>query len=70
MRRAILGGKLNERHEGMELDKPVIDFCQLAQSMGVPGQKVDRPEKLREALKSALESDKPRLLEVCVENTP
>lgn len=68
VRRNILGGELNERHEGMELDKPVIDFCQLAQSMGVLAEKVDRPEKLKKALKSAFESDKPRLVEVCVDN--
>jgi len=71
MRKNILGsGKLSERHIGMDLDKPVIDFCQLAQSMGVEGRKVERPDQLRETLKSALESDKPNLVEVYIENTP
>lgn len=70
MRRNILGGELNWRHEGMELDEPVIDFCQLAQAMGVPGEKVDRPEKLKKALRSALASGKPRLVEVCIVNAP
>lgn len=66
MRRNILGGELNERHQGMELDEPIIDFCQLAHSMGVTGAKVTRPEKLKKALKTALASGKPRLVEVCL----
>ena len=61
----LLGGSLDDRHPGLELDNPVIDFCRLAESMGVHGQKVARPEELSSALKSALASDKPELIEVC-----
>ena len=71
MRAMILGGgKLDERHEGMDLDKPAIDFCQLAQAMGIDGRRVVRPEKLKDTLKLALRSGKPNLVEVCVENPP
>jgi benzoylformate decarboxylase len=70
MRKRILGGEVDERHEGMELDKPMIDFSLLARSMGVQGVRVARPEGLGEALKSALESDEARLVEVLVQPVP
>ena len=69
VRKLILGDyPLNERHEGMELDKPVMNYSMLAQSMGVKGEQVERPEELGEALKAALHSGEPRLIEVFVEN--
>jgi thiamine pyrophosphate-dependent acetolactate synthase large subunit-like protein len=64
------GGPLNEKQEGMELDEPQIDFCQLAQSMGVSGERCERPEELGNALRSAVESEQPRLIEACIENNP
>ena len=71
MRKLILGkGAFNQKHIGMDIDEPVIDFCQLAQSMGVQGEKVERPDELTNAFRSAVESDRPRLIEVLVENLP
>jgi thiamine pyrophosphate-dependent acetolactate synthase large subunit-like protein len=72
VRKQVLGGDspLSEKHEGMDLDEPVIDFCLLAQSMGVHGEKVTRPEALGRALKEAIHSGQPRLVEVFVENSP
>ncbi len=72
VRKQVLGGEgpLNERHEGMELDQPVVDFCLLAQSMGVHGEKVKRPEELGRVLQEAMHSGQPRLVEVFVENSP
>ena len=64
------GGPLNEIQAGMELDQPSIDFCQLAQSMGVSAERCERPEELGNALESALKSEQPRLIEVCIENNP
>lgn len=69
MKSRLMGEKGKGRHLGMDLDDPRIDFCHLAQGMGVQGQKVERPEELSETLKSALESDKPILVEVSIENT-
>lgn len=69
VRKGILGDyPLNEKHLGMELDEPVINFSELAQSMGVQGIRVDRSENLASALSNALESDQPALVEVIVEN--
>jgi len=67
MQKLLMGEKAKGRDLGMDLDEPIIDFCQLAQAMGVQGQKVERPEKLSEALKSALESDQPSVVEVYIE---
>ncbi|MBW1789002.1 MAG: hypothetical protein JRK53_20705, partial [Deltaproteobacteria bacterium] len=45
-----------------------MDFCMLAESMGVKAEKVDKPEDLGSVLKAAVDSDAPRLVEVFVEN--
>ena len=71
VRKLVLGAyPLNEKHEGMELDDPVMDFSMLARSMGVKGETVRAPGDLGRALKAAVESDEPRLVEVFIENTP
>ncbi|MFC1901608.1 thiamine pyrophosphate-binding protein [Chloroflexota bacterium] len=66
----MLGGKLSDRHVGVNMDEPVISYSQLAEAMGVPAQRVDRPGELRQALKSALESGGPSLVEVCLGPKP
>jgi len=53
---------------GTKLEQPRIDFCQLSQAMGVPAQRVERPEGLRAALNTGLNSNKPNLIEVYVES--
>ncbi len=66
----LLGGNLSDRHLGLELDEPVIDFCKLAEAMGVHGERVERPAELRQTLRAALGSGKPSLVEVCIKNAP
>jgi benzoylformate decarboxylase len=61
---------LDEKHDGMELEGPVLDFSMLAKSMGVNSVTVRKPEDLAPALKSALDSKAPDLIEVFVENKP
>jgi benzoylformate decarboxylase len=71
VRKIVLGDyPLTERHEGMELDDPIINFSTLAQSMGVKGETVKDPEDLGRALNAAMDSGEPRLVEVFVENRP
>jgi benzoylformate decarboxylase len=71
VRKAVLGDyPLDERHLGMEIDGPVIDFTALARSMGVKGEVVSDPDDLRRALKAAVDSGQPRVVEVFVENEP
>ncbi len=64
-----LGDYARNRTLGSELDNPRIDFCQVAQGLGVQGRRVERPDELKATLRWALESDKPALVEVEVEAT-
>jgi benzoylformate decarboxylase len=68
MRKMRLGGKLTDRHPGMDLDAPVVDFCKIAESMGVQGDLVEHPADLKRIFKAAFDAGKPRLIEVKVEN--
>jgi benzoylformate decarboxylase len=71
VRKMVLGDyPLNEKHKGMELDDPVLDFSMMARSMGVKGEPVKDPGDLGRALKAAIDSGEPRLIEVFVENRP
>ena len=71
VRKMVLGDyPLSERHLGMELDNPVMNFSMIAQSMGVKGESVKDPKDLGRALKAAIDSGEPRLVEVFVENRP
>jgi len=70
MKTLLMGEKAKGRYLGMDLDEPRIDFCQLAQAMGVHGQKVERPERLREALDAVLDLGKPAVVEVFIESMP
>lgn len=64
-----LGDYARNRTLGTELDNPRIDFCQVAQGLGVQGRKVAQPDELKATLRWALELDKPALVEVEVEAT-
>ncbi|MFC1901893.1 thiamine pyrophosphate-binding protein [Chloroflexota bacterium] len=62
----IMGEEARDRYLGLDFGEPVIDFCQMAQSMGIQGQKVARPDELGGALKTALAAGKPSLVDVCI----
>ncbi len=67
VRRMVLGDyPLAEKHEGMELDRPVIDFSLLARSLGVESERIDEPEEIGAALGRATKAGKPRVVEVMV----
>ena len=71
VRKIVIGEyPLDEKHEGMELDDPVLNFNMMSQSMGIKGETVKDPGDLGRALKVAFESGEPRLVEVFVENRP
>jgi len=67
VRKHVLGDyPLEEKHEGMELDRPVMDFSLLAKSLGVESERVQVPHELGSVLRRATNSGEPRLVEVMV----
>jgi len=56
----------HEFPSAFDLDKPVIDFVAMAQSMGVPGVKVERPEQVGPAIQQMLGTDGPFLVDLVV----
>lgn len=67
VRKHVLGDyPLDEKHEGMELDRPVMDFSLLAKSLGVESERVQVPHQVGQVLGRAINSGEPRLVEVLV----
>jgi len=56
-----------DRFLGMDFTKPQLDFVSMATGMGVTARTVDDPSSLREALKSAIASGKPSLIDVVID---
>jgi len=71
VRKLVLGEYvLTEKHTGMDIDNPVINFKMLAESMGIKAVQVKEPNDLEHALKEAVDDNRPRLVEVFIENKP
>ncbi|HSB77745.1 MAG TPA: thiamine pyrophosphate-binding protein [Candidatus Methylomirabilis sp.] len=70
MKTLIMGEKARGRKLGTCLDHPRNDFCKIAEGMGLPAQRVERPEELRSALQRAFSSGKPNLVEVYMDSAP
>jgi len=56
----------SDRFVGMDMRDPAIDYTGLAQSMGVPARRVTDPQDFAPALREAMSSGAPRLIEVMV----
>jgi benzoylformate decarboxylase len=69
IQKLFLGEDAINRHLGTDIGNPRIDFCGLAKSLGIPATKVEHPEELSGALRSALNSSSPTLVEVYVDGT-
>jgi benzoylformate decarboxylase len=52
---------------GMDFEDPRIDFTALAQSLGMPAERIAEPDALPDALKRAFAGGKPVLLDVLVD---
>ena len=61
------GAPSNQGYLHMDLDEPVLDFVELAAGMGVAGTRVTRADEISTAIKSALDSGRPHVVEIVME---
>ena len=66
LKERLVSMRKTDRFVGMDIREPAIDYTALAASMGVPGRRVTDPGEITPALREALASGGPRLLEVMV----
>jgi benzoylformate decarboxylase len=66
LKERLVSMRATDRFTGMDIRDPEIDFTGLARSMGVAAQRVTDPEGIVPALREALQSGLPRLIEVMV----
>jgi thiamine pyrophosphate-dependent acetolactate synthase large subunit-like protein len=52
--------------DGFNLKNPVVDFVKIAESMGVPGVRVERPDQIAGAIDAMLAADGPFLVDLVV----
>jgi len=64
----LLSMQGSDQFIGMDMKDPAIDYCQLAQSMGMRAIRVSDPADLDTVLKDSIRSGKPQLIEVMVSN--
>jgi benzoylformate decarboxylase len=57
----------SERYVGMDFADPAIDFTALAKSLGMPAERISEPDALEPALRRALATAGPKLLDVVVD---
>jgi benzoylformate decarboxylase len=66
LKERLVSFRKTDRFIGMDLREPDIDFVALAQSLGVPATRVSDPAQIAPALRAAVASGKPSLLDVSV----
>jgi benzoylformate decarboxylase len=69
LKQRLLAFHGNDHYVGMDIDDPLIDFCALAQSMGMRARKIDNPADLRPALDESFTAEGPTLLDVTTDGT-
>jgi benzoylformate decarboxylase len=59
----------DDHYVAMDLDRPLIDYVGLARSLGVPGERVEKPAEVAGAMERALASGGPYLIDVKLDAT-
>ena len=67
LKQRLLAFHGNDNFVGMDIEDPPIDFCGLARSLGLDASSIDDPGEIAGALRDAIASRRPTLLEVMVE---
>jgi benzoylformate decarboxylase len=68
LKERLVSMRKTDRFVGMDIREPVIDYCAMAASMGVPARRVTEPADIAPALREALAAGGPRLVEVMVQD--
>jgi benzoylformate decarboxylase len=68
LKERLVSMRKTDRFVGMDIREPVIDYAALAGSMGVAARRIADPGEVAPALREALASGRPRLLEVMVQD--
>ncbi len=68
LKERLVSMRKTDRFVGMDIREPVIDYCAMAASMGVPARRVTEPADIAPALREALAAGAPRLVEVMVQD--
>ena len=66
LKERLISMRKTDRFVGMDMRDPAIDFTGLAQAMGVPARRITEPQDFAPALREAMASGGPRLIEVMV----
>ena len=69
LKQRLLAFHNNDHYIGMDIDDPVIDFCELGRSLGMRSRKIEDPAELRPALEESFKADGPTLLDVVTDGT-
>jgi benzoylformate decarboxylase len=69
MKTVLMGQGAKGRDLGTTLESPRNDFCKLAEGMGLTAQRVETPDRLKEALEKAFALNQPNLVEVVVDSS-
>ncbi len=67
MKSRIMGDQAKGRDLGTDISAPRTDFVGIARSFGIKGARVEKPDEIGRALKTAVSSNQPCLVEVTVE---
>lgn len=57
----------NDQYVGLDLDRPEIDFCRMAESLGVTATRTASPDDVVDLVQDAIRSNKPCLIDVLVD---
>jgi benzoylformate decarboxylase len=66
LKERLVSFRKTDKFIGMDLREPEIDFVALSQSLGVPAQRISDPAEIAPALRAAVATGKPGLLDINV----
>ena len=70
MSRTLLGPSLGAEIPGTDLCLPQIDFCRVAEGMGLAARRIADPADLRKGLRDAFRLNQPNLVEILTDSSP